>query len=453
MFGDMQQAIGQVAADFVEVRREIDRHLAISVTNRAVKEVSDSVTGAYFSRALIDGGLASYCFPLDADLTVELSRAARLAALASRARTQKTRLSPAPPASDEVRLYPRLHPRDVPLDEKVALLLRYASVASRHPRIVQCELAYTELEKRKWLVSTDGMRLFQEQLICFITGRVVAKDGAKLEDVRVGVGGTEDFTQLLDRDDAFDHKAGIAVDLLRAPKVTPGVRTALLNPMMAGLFIHESFGHFSEADLVVNNPQLITRMRLGEPIASESLNVVDDGSLHGAPGWWVYDDEGVRTGPTRLIRDGVLVGRMHSRETAARLAEPLSGNAVAQSCRHAPVVRMTNIYVMPGWSCFTDLLEAVDDGLYVCDAKGGQTMGDLYSFGAQYGYEIKHGRIGRMVSGINMSGNLFTTLKSIRGVGDDLAFREVGGCGKAGQINFKSGLGGPHLLIDGVTIG
>lgn len=453
MLDGMSSVLEQIQTGFMDLRREIDRSLAISLVNGEIQSLSDSETGAFFARAISDGGLATHCFSLESDMKKELDHVAALAGKSGKFKNTKIKFAKAAAVVDNVTISPLKHPEQVSLEEKVNLLKHYDKIVRKNDAIAQCDLSYLELYKRKWLVNSDGTKLYQDQLICFISGLIVAKDGARMEDVRVAIGGSDDFARLENREDVFENKARIAIDLLKADKVPSGVCTVLLDPLMTGLFVHESFGHFSEADLVVKNPALLKKLQIGTHIASDVFSVIDDGTKKGIPGYWEYDDEGVKSRATSLISKGVLTGRMHNRETAAIMGEPLSGNAVSESCRHVPLVRMSNIYVVPGSKSFEEILSSVKDGVYVCGPKGGQTMGDLYSFGAQYGYMIKDGKLQQMVSGINLSGNLFNTLKNIEAVGNDLSFREVGGCGKGGQINVKSGLGGPHMLVKSVTVG
>jgi TldD protein len=99
-----------------------------------------------------------------------------------------------------------------------------------------------------------------------------------------------------------------------------------------------------------------------------------------------------------------------------------------------------------------ELLQEMGDGLYLLDAKGGQTSGENFTFGANYGYEVKNGKVGRMVRDINISGNLYQTLMDISSVGSDLRLSQVGGCGK-GQSNIRSCNGGPHIIIDNLIVG
>src|SRR4029077_20192979 len=95
----------------------------------------------------------------------------------------------------------------------------------------------------------------------------------------------------------------------------------ILDPELAGVFIHEAFGHLSEADFVYENPQAREMMTLGRRFGRMVMNVGDNGSVPGLRGPMPFDDEGVPTQDSVLIKEGVLVGRLHSRETAARMGE------------------------------------------------------------------------------------------------------------------------------------
>jgi len=152
------------------------------------------------------------------------------------------------------------------------------------------------------------------------------------------------------------------------------------------------------------------------------------------------------------MKQGVLTGRLHSRRTAAAFGEELTGHCIAEDYRFAPIVRMGNIFIEPGASTLEELLATLGEGLYILDAKGGETSGEGFTFGAQYGYMIRNGKIGEMVRDINMSGNLYQTMKNITGIGNDLVLSQTGGCGK-GQLNIRSCHGSPHILMNAVVIG
>jgi len=183
------------------------------------------------------------------------------------------------------------------------------------------------------------------------------------------------------------------------------------------------------------------------------LTVVDDGSLPGGRGTHPYDDEGTPTRRTELIRDGILAGRLHCRETAARMGERPTGNARASSYRYPPIVRMTNTYIEPRDAPFEEMIADIELGVYACDVFGGETVLENFSFSAAYAYMIRQGQIAEMVKDVILSGNLFTTLASIDAIGDDLTWLPSGTCGKGRQRALTVGIGAPHIRIQDVLIG
>ncbi len=125
---------------------------------------------------------------------------------------------------------------------------------------------------------------------------------------------------------------------------------------------------------------------------------------------------------------------------------------MAEDYRYAPIIRMGNIFIQAGTNSFEELLTELGDGLYILDAKGGQTSGENFTFGAQYAYLVKGGKITEMVRDINIVGNLYQTMQNIVSVGNDLVLSEIGGCGK-GQLNIRSSHGGPHIMVKNLVIG
>jgi len=143
-----------------------------------------------------------------------------------------------------------------------------------------------------------------------------------------------------------------AVKLLSAPQAAGGEYTVVLDPVLAGVFAHEAFGHLSESDFVYENQRLQELMVLGRRFGDKHLNIVDGAAVPGLRGSYKYDDEGVPAGKTHLIREGILEGRLHSRETAAKMGEMPTGNARALNYLFPPIVRMTNTFIEPGSTSF-----------------------------------------------------------------------------------------------------
>ena len=194
------------------------------------------------------------------------------------------------------------------------------------------------------------------------------------------------------------------------------------------------------------------KMQIGAELGTDVVNILDDPTIPHQLGHYKYDDEGVLARPTQLMKDGVLVGRLHSRRTAAAFDEPVNGHCIAEDYRYAPIIRMGTIFIESDSKSFDDLMAELGDGLYLINPMGGQTTGENFTFGAQYGYMVKDGRKQQMLRDINITGNLYHTLESIVAIGNDLKLGETGGCGK-GQLNLRSCYGAPHILVEDLVIG
>src|SRR3989442_8121440 len=178
-------------------------------------------------------------------------------------------------------------------------------------------------------------------------------------------------------------------------------------------------------------------MTLGRRFGKAVLNVGDNGAAPGLRGTLPFDDEGTPTGDTTLVKEGILVGRLHSRETAAAMGERPTGNGRAISFRHPPIVRMTNTYIAaaPGGGSFEDLIRDVKLGVYACGAFGGQTVLENFSFTAAYGRMIRDGQVAELVKDVVLAGNLVPTLYPNDHIRRRFPLNQMGGGGgKAGAV-------------------
>jgi TldD protein len=229
----------------------------------------------------------------------------------------------------------------------------------------------------------------------------------------------------------------------------------IIDPLLAGTFVHEAFGHLSESDFVYENERMKELMQLGKRFGPDILNVIDDGSFPGQLGTHKYDFEGVRTRKNYLIKDGILVGRLHSRETAAKMEEEPTGNARSIGYQYPPIVRMTNTYIDQGTASFEEMIKDVDLGIYAINMIGGQTSMEMFTFSAAHAYMIRDGQLAELVRDVVLTGNVFETLMNIDMLGDTLVWHPggPGGCGKGGQFPLRVGTGGPHTRIQNVVVG
>jgi TldD protein len=452
MFDKMKRILGKINADYADIRHEIKKETHISFSGDELSEISSNTTDGYVLRVLNNGGYSSVAFTSAGDhekaITTALENARLMAAFTAQpvvmAKTEVIKDNYTPLLDED--------PRQITIDEKMDLTKHYNALAMKQDMIATTNIDYIELIREKHFLSTEGSEIAEELVTARISGLLTSRDGNLLQNVRVAAGGSHGFGILRNREDEFEKKAVIAAQLLKAEPVKSGRYNAVVNQSLGGVFTHEAFGHFSEADIIENNRSMRQKMHVGARLANDLVNITDDPTLPRQLGHYRYDDEGVLAKRTPLLASGVLVGRLHSRRTAAAFDEPVNGHCVAEDYRYAPIIRMGTIFIEPGEKTLQELLDELDNGLYILDAKGGQTSGENFTFGAQYGYLVKNGKIAQMVRDINISGNLYTTLQNIQAIGNDLKFSEKGGCGK-GQINIRSCYGTPHLLINNLVIG
>ncbi len=452
MFEVLEKILSGSGGDFADIRYEVMQETAISFSGKELTALSANATDGYVVRALNKGGMASVAFTKQAEAGTAIKSALENATLFAKNTAKPIRLAKTEAVQDT--FSPKLgeDPRQVSMAEKMELVKKYNDIPLAQAKVVNTAIGYSEVHRRKYYLNSEGSRIQEDLITTSIRGLITAKEGHLTQNIRVGIGGSDGFGSIRGQEQHFEKQTKLVLDLLQAQPVKSGVYRCIINPSLAGVFAHEAFGHFSEADIIETLPAMRQRMKLGNRLGSGILNIIDDATRPGQLGFYKYDDEGVPVRPIQLIKEGVLVGRLHSRRTAVEFDEPFSGHCVAEDYRYAPIVRMGTTYIEPGENSFNDLLQITGDGLYLLDAKGGQTAGENFTFGANYGYEVKNGRADRMVRDINISGNLYQTLMDIKAVGNDLELSKTGGCGK-GQTNIRSCNGGPHIIIDNLVVG
>jgi predicted Zn-dependent protease len=345
--------------------------------------------------------------------------------------------------------------RDISLAEKKALAERYNDIMRSHSdKIIDTQAVYSDTFSRLTFANSEGTYIEQEKPSVVVGAYAIARDGDNVQQAHESLASTQGYEYVLEKDELARKAAQKAVELLNAKPVKAGQYTVVADQMLAGVFIHEAFGHLSEADFVYENPQAREMMKLGRRFGKGLLNVFDDGSIPNLRGTTLYDDEGTPARRNWLIRDGELVGRLHSRQTAAKMGEQASGNARAVNYHFAPIVRMTNTAIDNGTTSFEDMIKDIKLGIYACDAYGGQTQLENFSFSSGYAYMIRDGKIAEMVKDVILAGNLFTTLENIDAIGNDFMWLNTGGgCGKGNQYPLPVGMGAPHIRIQNVVIG
>ena len=436
-------------ARYIEIRVEEVQGTHIRYRGRDLDEIGRTRGVGGCVRALAGGwGFASFN-GLD-DLRERVAAAVRNARLVAGAGID---LAPVEPVVDIVLPLVKKDPLGVSLQDKKAALDQYVDIIWEVPQMTTSTVGYGDSHRKRIFASSAGSYIQQEKIDVSLRLSAMARDGGDVQQSGLSLGSNGDYSFVEHLHEDAQKMARTAVDLLKAPQVKGGEYTVVLDPVLAGVFIHEAFGHLSEADHVYEDQRMREIMLMGRRFGGPHINVVDGAAVPGLRGSYKYDDEGVPATETYLLREGVLVGRLHSRETAATMGEAPTGNARAISSQFPPIVRMTNTFIQPGSDTLQDVLGDIKDGLYVSNWYGGMTSMEQFTFSAGETYAIRNGRVEELMRPVLLSGNLFTTLENLDAVADDLDMNQGGGCGKGGQSPLPVSNGSPHIRIQKCLIG
>ncbi len=448
----LQKALENADVEYVDIRFEEVETNQVVYLGKELDDVSVKVRRGGGVRAFHKGGFGFATFTFPEEAAEAVAKAVKLAKLASTGADEH--FAPAKPVVAKILLDVPKDSRKVPLEEKVALAKHYNDILlSGGEKIQSTRTMYRDEFIRHYFVSSEGSYIEEERLHTGISFSATAKDGTNVQSAYDSFGDQRGYDTVLGHEAEAEQVVRDVLDLLKAEKVDAGVYTVVLDPKIAGVFIHEAFGHLSEADHIYRNEKLRGIMKIGARFAEDFFSAVDDGSIKGERGYYAYDDDGVPSQKTYLIKNGVLNSHLHSRYTAYLMGEEPTGNSRAIYYNYMPIVRMSVTYIEPRDATFEELID-IPKGLYVVGAYGGQTELEMFTFSSMKAYLIENGRITKMVRDVILSGNVFETLKNIDKIGNDLKlFGGLGGCGKGGQSPLPVSDGSPHIRVKNVVIG
>jgi TldD protein len=400
-------------ADARYVHRETEDAL---VRNGVLDAVSRQESAGFSVRAIADG---AWGFAASQVLTAaEADRVAALAVAVARAsalvKSSDVRLAPVAAARAVYRTPIEIDPFAVPLAERVDLLLR-ADAAMRTVKGLRTTRASTEIwREHKLFRSSEGADIEQTlvETGCGIEAEAVG-EGEMQRRSYPNSGGRHQNTagwEFVLRQDLVGHAPRIAeeaVALLSARPCPQDVRTTvILSGNQVALQVHESCGHPIELDRALGHEaafagtSFLTPDRLGSfRYGSQHVNIQIDAVAPGGLGTFGFDDEGVPATSGWAVREGRFVGYLTSRETAAALGVAPNGTMRADGWARLPLIRMTNVSLMPGVWRLADLIADTDDGILM-DTNRSWSIDDRrlnFQFGTEVAWEIRHGRLGAML--------------------------------------------------------
>ncbi len=325
-----------------------------------------------------------------------------------------------------------------------------AYIEKHYPDLKSRTVVYREDSQDRIVYSSDACcgHLVSPRCHLYVMMSAETSAGAPVELFRAfgGFGSFADhFSRLENLQPGIDELYRRLMDKKEGVYAEAGYKTVVLGGMMGGMLAHEAVGHTVEADLVYGGS--VAGPNLNKPVASELVSMVDfahtvDGVPAPLPVW--LDDEGTRAEDAVLIRNGILTGYMHDRESAQRYGMEPKGNARGWTFSDEPLIRMRNTCILPGSSTVEELIASVDDGYYLIDSGNGQAdLTGEFMFGVTCGYEIRNGKLGRALLDTTVSGVAFDMLKTVDMVSDKVEWTSAGFCGKKQPM--AVGMGGPHM--------
>ena len=438
--------------DYLVIRLEQAEGTDILLRGDKIETLSEGISIGGQIRACHKGGWGHSSFNHLASISERIEEAIAAARIVGEDETQLAHVDPVQ-ASCFVPLT-GTDPRLVPLTQKKQLCDRYTEILkSVDARIATTSVRYSDSAQRVILASSEGTLIEQSWVDMEMRFAATARNGDTVQTGRETTGSRKAYEDLTCLDEQVLSAAQRSVAALSLPSVKGNTYTVVIDPILSGLFVHEAFGHLSEADMAYENPDVLEVMSIGRRFGPKELQIFDGAAPEGHRGSYFYDDEGTPATTTQVIKDGVLVGRLHSRETAGKLGEVPTGNARCLNYHYAPIVRMTNTWIERGTTKVADLFTDIEEGVYARNWLGGMTNGEMFTFSAGEAWMIRNGQIAEPVRDVTLSGNVFQTLGDIEAIGDDFYWDESGGCGKGGQNGLPVGCGGPSLRIRDVVVG
>ena len=445
---DTATSLGAGYADVRVVRRLEE---SIGIKTGRVEGVASGESEGFGVRVLVDGawGFAASHTLSTAEADRVAAEAVRIARASATALREPALLSDRPPAVGTYETPVAEDPFAVPLERKIADLLAADSTAASVKGIVFTESMYAAQREWKTFADTDGS--YTEQTITHVGTAVEANavegDEHQRRSYPDAGGGWNaagyEYIRSLDLAGRAGPLAEEAVALLSAPQCPSGRSTIILDPSQLYLQVHESCGHPTELDRVFGTEasyagtSFLTPDKLAEGFryGSDLITIVADATAAGGLGTFGWDDEGVAAQAVPLVQDGIFVGYLSSRETAPRIGRSSGGAMRADGWNRIPLIRMTNVNLLPrpGMS-LDDIVADTDDGLYLSSNRS-WSIDDRrlnFQFATEVAYEIKGGKKGRLFKNPTYTGITYEFWRSCDAVGDERSYVMLGtpNCGK-----------------------
>ena len=417
----------QRGATYADVRIVDERQRSLATRNGKVGHAASGESLGVGVRVLVD---ESWGFAATDDMNREAvertaAKAVDIARASARVKEQPIRLAPEPPAKIEWATPCKIDPFKTSIEENLDLLMKIDHELLSVKGVTLGESSLSLRRYEQWFYSTEGSDIHQTRTSTGAGFSAISFEGTEIQKRSYpnSFGGQHQCKgyELIDELKLVENARRIgeqAVALHKADRCPQGNMNLILDSSQLGLQIHESIGHPIELDRVLGmeanfaGTSFLTLEKLRTlRYGSDLVNVVADATEAHGPGLgtFAYDDEGVAAQCTPIITNGLFTGYISSRETADTIGEHRSnGTMRAEGWNRIPLIRMTNISILPGKKplTFDQLIAGTEDGIFMQTNRSWSIDDKRYNFqfGCEIGWEIKGGKLGRMLKNPSYSG-------------------------------------------------
>ncbi|MFS8478847.1 MAG: TldD/PmbA family protein [Micromonosporaceae bacterium] len=453
-------------ARYADARVMHRRYESMSARNGEIEELTQDEDAGIGVRALVGSSWGFYAVP---ELTSSAARqagtrAAEIAAASATVPGPRIDLVASTPVADSWASDCQVDPLDVALSDKGDLLVA-ATRAMREHGADHAEGLYQIWDTRKWFVSSEGHRIDQHIRECGggISATAIGDGETQRRSYpsyrgQYGTRGWELVTEL----DLLAHAPRVAEEaraLLTAPLCPSGTTTLILGGEQLALQIHESVGHAIELDRILGweaafaGTSWLDLAQLGSlQYGSELMNITIDPTIPGALGSFGYDDEGTPATRRDAVREGIWVGVLAGRDSAAVAGLDYAGSVRADGWARLPMVRMTNVGLEPGPHTLEEIIASTDEGVYM-ETNRSWSIDDKrlnFQFGCEIGWEVRDGKLGRMLRNPTYTGIGPVFWRSMDMLSSEIVAWGTPNCGKGqpGQVGHTGHPAAPARFRD-----
>ncbi|BAL81612.1 TldD/PmbA family protein [Caldisericum exile] len=438
--------LGATYADVRLIEREAED---ITVSNGKVEGVKKRLTKGFGVRVIVNGAwgfFSSYNVSPEEGEYVAFN-AVQIAKASAMTKIEDARLAQVEIYQDKVLQPVKIDPFSIPLNKKIDFMLSLDKLMEKPGIIVRSSSMHFSKEW-KTFASLEGAFIEQERIVSGAGLQAIATDGKEIQirSYPASFGGNYarkgyEFIEEMKLEENAERIRDEALLLLKAKPAPSGIMDLIIGPYQMALQLHESVGHPTELDRVLGEEasfagtSFLTPEKLGNfQFGSKYVNIVADATVPDALGGFAYDDEGVKAKKIYLVKEGLFVGYLNSRETAFKLGLEPMGAMRADGWNRQPIIRMTSINLEPGNMTLEELIAGVNEGLLI-DVNRSWSIDQKrlnFQFGTEIGYEIKNGKIQDMVKNPTYSGITYEFWRSLDGVGNESYYKILGvpNCGK-----------------------